>query len=124
MFLCSFRFIRRVADEAAEGKPDSSGRLADASIQPAQVQIEGLARQRAGSASPDRPEVLLLRIDDLAIPDARGNGRELLPFVGRIRASALAPWQPRVFPFHKEKTPAGQYAKGFVAIVFVACMSF
>jgi hypothetical protein len=39
----------------------------------------------------------LLRIDDLTIRAAVDSGRELLPFVGGIRASKLAAAQSKVF---------------------------
>ncbi|MDM0091023.1 MULTISPECIES: hypothetical protein [unclassified Variovorax] len=66
-FLFSFRFTDQDRIDAVERGPESPER-AIASIQPLQVQIEGLARPR--SARPDRPEVVVLRIDDLAIPAA------------------------------------------------------
>ncbi|WP_183028684.1 hypothetical protein [Variovorax sp. UMC13] len=75
-FLFSFRFTDQDRIDAVERGPESPER-AIASIQPLQVQIEGLARPR--KARPDRPEVVVLRIDDLAIPAARAAGGSYSP---------------------------------------------
>ncbi|BEP59466.1 hypothetical protein GmRootV213_00200 [Variovorax sp. V213] len=39
---------------------------------------------------------VVLRIDDLSISAAMDSGRELLPFVGGIRASGQGLWQPEI----------------------------
>jgi len=39
---------------------------------------------------------VVLRIDDLSISAAMDSGRELLPFVGGIRASTQVLWQPEI----------------------------
>jgi hypothetical protein len=82
-----------------EDRAMKTGDFWNASTKPAQVQIEGLARQRA----PRRARVarqagsVVLRIDDLSISAVVRGGRELLPFVGGIKASQPLFWQPENF---------------------------